>query len=329
MDKGEVPIQRSCVSWVPLGLLSATELAVWFVTTFIVLLPLVAPNTAFDSLLPTRQYQPTHLESAVGWLLLIVYQVLFALFSISVMRTVATPPGSIPSWLRSDGRSDLHSYSNLLQAVERKKKSGAPRYCRKTGAYKPDRAHYCHDVDRCVLQYQTFSYIFNAPIGFYNYKFYLLSLFYGTLTSAWVVGATLPEVISWSRRLHDDPAQTQRLHAFYLSLLRASLTLGQGEEAALMCIIITLALNVLLVIPCFVLFVFHTVIIAQGRTAYEWQQVRAGARPREVSLFDYGVLNNFALTLGIYPLLWLVPTRRGMEGNGIFFPEKHHALHSW
>ena len=40
------------------------------------------------------------------------------------------------------------------------------------------------------------------------------------------------------------------------------------------------------------------------------------------SLFNYGAVNNFALTLGIYPLLWLVPTRTGIEGNGIFFPEK-------
>ena len=52
------------------------------------------------------------------------------------------------------------------------------------------------------------------------------------------------------------------------------------------------------------------------------RQVRAGLRKNGESLFHYGAVNNFALTLGIYPLLWLVPTRTGIEGNGIFFPER-------
>ena len=50
----------------------------------------------------------------------------------------------------SAGTSDLHSYANLLQAFERKS-DGSPRFCRKTGAYKPDRAHYCHEGARAML----------------------------------------------------------------------------------------------------------------------------------------------------------------------------------
>ena len=50
--------------------------------------------------------------------------------------------------------------------------------------------------------------------------------------------------------------------------------------------------------------------------------VPRAARPPRLA----GTLNNFALTLGIYPLLWLMPTRSGIEGNGIFFPEQERAL---
>lgn len=69
------------------------------------------------------------------------------------------------------------------------------------------------------------------------------------------------------------------------------------------------------------LLALHVRLIALGRTVYEWQQVRAGRRPESRSLFDYGTLNNFALTLGIYPLMWVLPTRVGIEGNGIFYPD--------
>jgi len=346
MEKAAAPPavvhREGCSAWAPLVLLFTTEAAVWIVMTFVVLLPIVAPSSPFDALAHYRS-TPSYMETAVGWMMLIIYQGLFALLIISIVRTVRTPPGDIPSWLRSDGRSDLHSYSNLLQAVERKKKTKGPRYCRKTAFLKPDRAHYCHDVGSCVLQYQLFSNVFNSPIGFYNYKFYLLSLFYGLLTSAWVVGATIPEVIAMSHRLGGgtsgggDSTSLALLAAepaahIYQTLLRAyepaSLSLDKGETAAVMCVISTLALSALMVLPCAGLIVWHVALIAHGRTAYEWQQARAGLR-EGLSQFDYGVLNNLALTLGVYPLLWLVPTRTGIEGNGIFFPEKHQAERQW
>ena len=185
------PRARSPCSWAPLILLIAIELVVYFVTTFIVLLPVVVPSLGMSHTVHHRSY----LAVAVGIFLIIVYQVLFALFIASAVRTIITPPGDIPSWLRSDGKSDLHSYSNLLQAVERKH-DGSPRFCRKTWAYKPDRAHYCSEVGRCVLQYQTFSVTLNSAIGFYNYKFYVLTIFYGLCSSAWVVGSCMPEVIA-------------------------------------------------------------------------------------------------------------------------------------
>ena len=169
----------------------AIELVVYFVTTFIVLLPVVVPSLGVSHTVHHRSY----LAVAVGIFLIIVYQLLFALLVASAVRVIITPPGDIPSWLRSDGKSDLHSYSNLLQAVERKH-DGSPRFCRKTWAYKPDRAHYCSEVGRCVLQYQTFSVTLNSAIGFYNYKFYLLTIFYGFCSSAWVIGSCLPEVIA-------------------------------------------------------------------------------------------------------------------------------------
>ena len=84
-------------------------------------------------------------------------------------------------------------------------------------------------------------------------------------------------------------------------------------------ILLTFALNALCFVACVLVLGGHIWLICIGRTAYEARQVRAGLRKNGESLFHYGAVNNFALTLGIYPLLWLVPTRTGIEGNGIFY----------
>lgn len=189
-----LPRSGTPLAWAPLLLLALTVVVLWFVTTIVVLLPLVVPSFSITPE-PPLDRKATKLELACGVALLVVYQLLFAAFVVSVGRTVLTAPGHIPAWLSSDGKSDLHSYSNLLQAVERKK-DGSPRFCRKTAAYKPDRAHYCHEVRACVLQYQDFSRVLNSAVGFYNYKFYLLSLLYGLLSSSFVIAVTLPQVIA-------------------------------------------------------------------------------------------------------------------------------------
>ena len=174
-----------------------------------------------------------------------------------------------------------------------------------------------------MLQYQHFSVVLNTAVGFYNYKFYLLSLFYGTLSSAWVVAATLPEVLLLAQRTDSHAAQMEQLRKYAHTLF----SLESGAEVVELSTLITCVLNFCILLPCALLLTFHLFLIAHGRTAYEWRQVRAGVRSGSESLFDYGMVNNFALTLGVYPLLWLLPVRTGIEGNGIFYPEKHSVQH--
>lgn len=341
-----VPRSQSPCSFAPLILLVAIELVIYIVTTGLVLLPVLLPNLGISG----GHSHHSYVTIAIGVLLLVTYQVLFILLCVSAFCTVTTPPGDIPSWLRSDGKSDLHSYSNLLQAVERKR-DGSPRFCRKTMAYKPDRAHYCAEVGRCVLQYQTFSVSLNSAIGFYNYKYYLLTVFYGFCTSAWVVGACLPDVMdSWppfSRLPDSSPppsvaaavplpigarslldmgaADLQRRIEFGVNALVFPSVVDDDETSQYIVdatMLFTLVAAVLLLIPCLVLCVLHGYLIMRGYTLYEWRQVLDGKRAKGISLFDYGGLHNVALTLGVYPTLWLLPTRSGIEGNGIFFPEQ-------
>jgi len=334
---GKPPRGATQISWLPFILLTLISFGMWFVTTFVVLLPTLMPGVGLRNDASADESAPsTGVAQAVAVIMLIIFQLFYALFVVATLRCVFTTPGDIPSWLRSDGKSDLHSYSNLLQAVERKR-DGSPRFCRKTGAYKPDRAHYCHEVGRCVLQFQTFSPPLNSAIGFYNYKHYLLALLYGALCSAWVVSATLPEMLAASPLASmPEPAEGPTLRHEGLSaraFLSQLQTMGQSimfrdsssQWVVDSAILITFVLAVLALVPCAVTLALHTWLISNGRTMYEWRLVRAGKRTGQ-SQFDYGVINNFALTLGIFPLLWLLPTRSGIEGNGIFYPEQERVL---
>ena len=308
-------------SWLPLIILTLFSLVIHFVTTFIVLLP-------------HTQESANSLSIAAAVAMLLLFQLLFGLFAVSAIKTILTAPGEIPSWLRSDGKSDLHSYSNLLQCMERKR-DGSPRFCRKTGAYKPDRTHFCREVRRCVLQFQHFSAPLNSAIGFHNYKYYLLTSFYGVLCCTWVLAATLPEVIAAWPPLSAVPAPSEatgaspaalalgRFHTVVVDgMLRRDTSAQWVVDAA---ILATLVLAAIALVPLTLTLVLHLCLIARGRTYHEWRAMRNGRRKPGRSIFDYGLLNNYALTLGVYPLLWCVPSRTGVDGNGIFYPEQERV----
>ena len=100
------------------------------------------------------------------------------------------------------------------------------------------------------------------------------------------------------------------------------------RQAVDISIVVTFVLNAAIGLPCAALLCLHIYLVGRGFTLYEWRGVRRGTR-RPRPLFDYGILNNFALTLGVHPHLWLLPTSYGIEGNGIFFPERQHTRRNW
>ena len=66
-------------------------------------------------------------------------------------------------------------------------------------------------------------------------------------------------------------------------------------------------------------------LVARGTTAHSFfRQMNCIRRkppkqPIAGRPFDFGVRGNFARACGRHPLLWLLPTNQGVEGNGIFF----------
>ena len=75
---------------------------------------------------------------------------------------------------------------------------------------------------------------------------------------------------------------------------------------------------------------FRLALLSRSVTACEfnrqWGCSRKRPKPAFVTQpFHFGVCGNFAKVFGRHPLLWLLPTNQGMEGNGIFFEVEPHA----
>jgi len=186
-----------------------------------------------------------------------------------------------------------------LQTLETKH-DGTRRICRKSkpNMYKPDRAHYCRMLGRCVLKMDHFCPWLNNCIGFFNHKFFVLFIFYmATLTIFMVVVMTPVFVrhVSSLEQVTLDFKEEFRVSLTYLMLclLAAGLTAFFG---------------------------FHAYLVAANYTTIEFLEKRGCSPPPDhVNRYDIGVWNNICSVMGNTPLVWLLPTRWLCDGDGLAF----------
>ena len=291
--------------WVPALLLTVVCSCSYACVMLLVLLPAAGAMEPFGvELVPAGLVRTQVLCALVG------YHVLWVLAALAAVTTARTPPGHIPLWLYSREPGDQAYFHNVLQAVE-KKLDGTLRFCRKCGAFKPDLAHHSRQLGLCVLCYQHFDIWSNNGIGFYNYKAYLLMLFYGALAHAATLALLLPGTLqAW-------PSADARL------VLLALWTGGSSSVLAFAWL--ACAASALLGAGALAWLLFHAMLVAQGRTAHSYfrQRSLSPLKPPKPPLvgrpFDFGPVSNFGRACGKHPLLWLLPTNQGVDGNGIFF----------
>ncbi|KAG0064631.1 palmitoyltransferase for Vac8p [Linnemannia elongata] len=96
---------------------------------------------------------------------------------------------------RSRHASDESSTQQPLATLSVSKRNGHPRWCNVCKIVKPDRCHHCSECNRCVLRMDHHCPWVNGCIGFDNYKYFYLFIFYGSLASLWVVGSMIPMLI--------------------------------------------------------------------------------------------------------------------------------------
>jgi len=116
--------------------------------------------------------------------ILVVWHILLSFQLVSYLRCICTDPGTIPS-----------NIAELLATTE-KKHNGQQRFCDKCNNVKPDRAHHCRICKRCVLKMDHHCPWVNNCVGFRNYKFFLLFLFWTCVVCLFVVCSFLPTILT-------------------------------------------------------------------------------------------------------------------------------------
>lgn len=161
-----------------------------------------------------------------------------------------------------------------------------PRFCRKCRAWKPERAHHCSVMGRCVLKMDHFCVWVVNTVGLLNYKHFLLFLAYAALACVVAFTALLPAIIG--KLLHDGAS------ARYAGLL-------------LMCTVLTFMFAVMLV----AFLGMHWDMVAKNYTSVETIDYSVAAQWPH----DHGLKRNFDEVFGRRRKWWWVPvlTRDDMD----------------
>lgn len=235
----------------------------------------------------------------MGTLQLAVFHGLTAMLLLCYVRSIIVGPGGIPeNDLQWDYAKPETSDEQVPGFVMETKRSGQRRHCKWCGKYKPDRCHHCRVCQKCVLRMDHHCpWIYNC-VGFFNYKYFFLLIFYSVLVL---------QLMAWTM-----PETVMRCIEMRASFVTMFTMLFAETVVAVLGILVTL------------FFGFHVWLMLQGMSTIEFCEKSMPKHPGDDgrlfdgSPFSLGVAGNFCAVLGDRPLLWLVPF--GFPpGNGLYF----------
>jgi len=221
---------------------------------------------------------------------------------ICYVRCILTHPGEIPEdpkWeYLSRGYRGVDDAESVPVSLQETKKSGERRHCKWCGKFKPDRCHHCRVCRTCILKMDHHCpWIYNC-VGFYNYKFFILLLFYSAIDCHLIVWS-MTESLQRCVNEVETPFGDMFLIFF-------------GEFLALvLAILVTTFLGM------------HLWLTSQGLTTIEFCEKVLPKDGRSklqnvASMYDIGFFANFRAALGQNVALWLLPIG-GPEGDGLSF----------
>mmetsp|Transcript_106587 Transcript_106587/g.340009 ORF Transcript_106587/g.340009 Transcript_106587/m.340009 type:complete len:373 (+) Transcript_106587:222-1340(+) len=232
-----------------------------------------------------------------------IFHVITFLLILSYVRCVLVHPGEVPNiepWLYT---SQPHA-SDLLHLKETKA-GGERRHCKWCGKYKPDRCHHCRPCNTCILRMDHHCpWIYNC-VGFHNYKYFFLLLFYTVCDTQFIVWTMAESMI----RVVDESAPFAQM---FFTLFGLTLALFLGSLAT----------------P---FFGFHIWLTAMGLTTIEFCEKRLPKKSEgqtsgdcctdmmeNDSIWNLGCWGNMTAALGSNLLLWPFPIS-GPSGDGLTY----------
>jgi palmitoyltransferase len=277
--------------WLPV--LFVTGLIAWCFLVFML-----------DILIPLLD-SPDKAQHDYGLGCTIAFNIIFTLAMTSFLRAVFTDPGYIPdSWSVHPDDLESGERTRLMPAVlqtQEKKHDGTVRICRKSkpAMYKPDRAHYCRVMQRCVLKMDHFCPWLNNCIGFYNHKFFVLFVAYMAMITVFMVFVMTPvfvNIVSNMEQITLD-LKDQEFHVSLTYLMLCLLSVGLSA-----------------------FFIFHAYLVLFNYTTIEFLEKRGCQPPPDhVNRYHLGPVGNVCSVFGSNPLTWWLPVRWTVEGDGLSF----------
>uniref|UniRef100_A0A4W2F934 Palmitoyltransferase n=1 Tax=Bos indicus x Bos taurus TaxID=30522 RepID=A0A4W2F934_BOBOX len=159
------------------------------------------------------------------------------------------------------------------------------RYCERCQLIKPDRAHHCSACD-----------MVNNCVGFSNYKFFLLFLFYSLLYCLFVATTVLQYFIKfWTNELTDTRAKFHVLFLFFVSTM--------------------------FFISVLSLLSYHCWLVGKNRTTIESFRAPMFSYGADGNGFSLGCSKNWRQVFGDEKKYWLLPVFSS-QGDGCSFPTR-------
>jgi len=273
------------LGWFPVIIINA--IAVWSYFAYVVIL-------CFDSV-------EDPIERAIY---LIFYHPFFLMFMISYWKAILTSPGYVPSkfYLTSEDTEKYESAENPQDVVNDIAKdlpivtfavNKSTRFCEPCHMIKPDRSHHCSMCQRCVLKMDHHCPWVNNCVGWGNYKYFVLFLFYSILYTMYITFTTLKYFIKFWGGNHMDTRSS--LHILFLFFVAAMFSVSLWS-----------------------LFGFHCFLTLNNRSTLESFRGPTFQHGPDKNGFNLGKMNNVKQVFGNSKWKWILPVFTTL-GNGVVY----------
>jgi hypothetical protein len=158
-----------------------------------------------------------------------------------------------------------------------------PRFCRKSGTFKPDRAHYCETCGRCSLRLDHHCVAVNNCIGYGNYHWFLMLLLSAVSLCAYVVrsldSAFAPLALAQESHLSASARAARAAAAASSPLARIARIFDSVVAADDAYVLVVFALALVFGVVFGLFLAFHVYLVATGHTTLEFTEKRGYRDP--------------------------------------------------
>lgn len=206
--------------------------------------------------------------------------------------------------------------------MQERTEDGNLRFCRYCNVFKPDRSHHCSTCGQCRLRCDHHCVFVSNCISFNTYKFFLGFITYAFIGCLMVsvfsfrtfiqitIDQTFPATVSPKSKISVSGASSTTAFAGHLS----------GVPPYMMIVfIIGYIMSSAFAFALAIFVGFHGYLLVKGRTTIEMYEISDSQNAARIKCYDLGPVRNFQAVCGSIPILWFLPTRAFIKGDGLSY----------